>query len=307
LSWRPSSGVEAAKLRATMLGQVRDYFAAQNVLSVDTPALGVTSVTDPNIESFALANNTYLQTSPEYYMKRLLAAGYPDIYSISRVFRAAEQGRNHLPEFTLIEWYRRNFGLRDIVDDSLRLLAHLLGERSISVLDYEQAFRVHADLDPARCSIADLAHCADADAALCRSLGERRDAWLDLVLSQVVAPGFDASGFTVLQHYPASQASLARLCPANPGHADRFEIFCGTLELANGYVELQDSTLQAARMLADLEARSQSGLAALPIDQQLLAALEAGLPDCAGVALGFERVQMVRSGATHIRDVITFF
>ncbi|HNP37283.1 MAG TPA: EF-P lysine aminoacylase EpmA, partial [Woeseiaceae bacterium] len=282
MNWRPTSGVAVAMQRAELIARARDYFTLHKVLSVDTPAFGSASVTDPHIASFKVAASSYLQTSPEYYMKRLLAAGYPDIYSICRVFRAEERGRRHLPEFTLIEWYRRNFLLDDIVADTCNLLAHMLDRHlgAVQILDYQEAFRQHAGLDPFHCTLDDLADRVAADAALRSSLGDDRDAWLDLVLSFVVVPRFDKQCLTVLQHYPCSQAALARRCPANPELADRFEVFFGDLELANGYVELGDRTEQAERMNADIQRRTNLGLPAVPVDRNLLAALDAGLPNC---------------------------
>jgi elongation factor P--(R)-beta-lysine ligase len=307
--WRPSAGVPAAKQRAALLARVRSWFESEGVLAVDTPALGAAPVTDPNIASLAVGPNAWLQSSPEYYMKRLLAAGYPDIYSIARVFRDGETGRRHLREFTLIEWYRRDFDLGAIINDALALIAHVHGSafhRPPEVIDYRDAFRRHAGVDPSDASIAELADAAGADARLSSVLAGDRDAWLDLLMATVVSPRFPAEALTVVRHYPASQAALARLCPADPSLADRFEIFAGTLELANGYVELTGATEQAARMAADLATRERRALPKVARDRRLLAALAAGLPACAGVALGFERLQMLVAGSNDIRNVVTF-
>jgi lysyl-tRNA synthetase class 2 len=307
--WRPSGDVAAATARAALLGRIRGWFAAQGVLAVDTPALGRATATDPNIASFEVAHTGWLQTSPEYYMKRLLAAGYPDIYSISRVFRAGEAGTRHLPEFTLVEWYRRDFDLDAIVRDSLDFLGHVLEQRyggEPEIVDYRDLLLRHAGVDPLDCTPDDLARAAGADRRLRTSLGADRDAWLDLLAATVVAPRFAADAVTVVRHYPASQAALARLCPADPRVADRFEVYVGDLELANGYVELTDAAEQAARMASDREIRARRGLPAVPADERLLAALAAGLPPCAGVALGLERLQMLAAGCTDIKNVVTF-
>lgn len=309
IDWRPSGGIAQATQRAALLARVRDWFATRDVLAVDTPALGAATVTDPNIRSLAVGPAAWLQTSPEHYMKRLLAAGYPDIYSIARVFRDGEAGSRHLREFTLVEWYRRDFNLGEIIDDALALIAHVLGRalpRPPEVIEYREAVRRHAGVDPSTAPIAALADAAGADARLSAALDDDRDAWLDLLMATVVSPRFAAGSLTVVRHYPASQAALARLCPADPSLADRFEIFAGTLELANGYVELTDAAEQAARMEADLVTRERRALPKVARDRRLLAALTAGLPPCAGVALGFERLQMLAGGSNDIRDVVSF-
>lgn len=308
--WRPDCSVERAAERAALIAEVRAWFADAGVLAVDTPALAAKTVTDPRIESLRLTDGRYLQTSPEYYMKRLLAAGYPDIYSICRVFRGAESGRRHLSEFTMIEWYRRGMALDAIVDDTTALISAVVGDSRLASeaqrIDYRDAFIEHAGVDPHSATPAALADAAKADDSLVRSLGDDRDAFLDLVLANVVAPGFPDDRLTVLTHFPASQAALARRCPSDDRVADRFEVFCGDLELANGYVELTDADEQAERIERDIEVRRGRGAAAIEPDSQFLAALAAGLPQCSGVALGFERLHMVVAGCDHIREVVTF-
>lgn len=308
--WRPASDTDIAMLRAALLERARRYFGEHGVLSVDTPTLAPATITDPQIESIATADGSYLQTSPEHYMKRLLAAGYPDIYSICRVYRAAETGRRHLPEFTMIEWYRHDLRLGDIITDTVALIAAMLDRADLrdseSRFDYRQAFATHASLDPVIASVDELAAVAGADERMRESLGEHRDAWLDLLMSTSVARRFSTAGLTVVQHYPASQAALARLCPDDPLVADRFEVFYGDIELANGYVELTDAGEQSARMDHDLDLRARLGRRQVSKDEQLLAALDAGLPDCAGVALGLERLLMIATGSDDIRRVVTF-
>ena len=282
------------------------------MLAVDTPALGIATVTDPMIDSLSVSNNRgkhYLQTSPEYYMKRLLAADYPDIYSIGRVFRHGEVGRRHLPEFTMIEWYRHNFVLSDIISDTLRFIGEILNTDAkvcADIHDYANVFEVFAGVDPARSDLEELAAVAGADDALVASLGGRRDALLDLLLTRKIAPKFAADQPTVVRHYPQSQAALARRCPDDSSVADRFEVFWGSLELANGYVELSDAGEQASRMRNDIVTRKSLSKPAVPVDTNLLAALESGLPACAGVAVGFERLHMIVAQTEDIRDVVTF-
>jgi lysyl-tRNA synthetase class 2 len=313
VNWKAASGVAVARRRAGMLERARCFFRSRDVLEVATPALGRYTATDPNIDSLQLADHhgamLYLQTSPESHMKRLLADGYPDIYGICRVFRGGEAGRWHQPEFTMVEWYRHGFGLDDMIAETVAFVADLLEEPGLldaEVLEYGAAFRRFADVDPLTAGIDELADAAGADANLRKSLGSDREAWLDLLLATRLAPGFDAGRITVLRHFPASQAALARACPADDRLADRFEVFFGGMELANGFVELRDAAEQRRRMLADLEKRRARAREPLPVDEPLLAALESGLPECAGVAVGFERLLMIAAGADDIRDVLAF-
>lgn len=298
-------------MRAAMLARARRYFAGQDVLAVDTAALSPSAPTDPHIASMSVqAADSYLHTSPEFHMKRLLADGYPDIYTICRVFRDGESGRHHLPEFTMIEWYRHAMSLDAIIADTLQLIAAILERpelvNSVSNRDYSSRFADIVAINPLDASIDQLADVANADEQLRLSLGEDRDAWLDLIMATKIAPRFSMNSLTVVKHYPASQAALARFCPANAGVADRFEVYYGALELANGYVELNDAQELARRMDNDLAVRDRLGMPAVPRDEQLIAALESGLPDCAGVAMGFERLHMVAAGADDIRNLVCF-
>jgi lysyl-tRNA synthetase class 2 len=240
-------------------------------------------------------------------MKRLLAAEYPDIYSLCRVFRDGESGRLHQPEFTMLEWYRHGMGLDEIVGDTIGVVKAAL-DRDIEVDDivYRDAFIAACDLDPFTATVDELADAAGADEALRAAVGDERDDWLDLILSTRVATGFEPGRLTVLRHYPASQAALARLCPDDAAVADRFEVFLGSVELANGYVELTDADEQRRRIEADNEARKRRGRSLRPDDKLLLAALESGLPECAGVAMGLERLQMLFHKTDDIGKVITF-
>jgi len=312
--WLPSGGPAAARSREAMMHRARDYFVAQDVLAVDTPALSQYAVTDANIESLAVSTRNgreyFLHTSPEFCMKRLLAAGYPDIYSICRVFRDGEVGELHAPEFTLVEWYRLGFELGQIVDDTTRFIATCLDlptlANSVVRFNFADVFQEFAAIDVTDTPVDDLAKCCGADERLRAAIGTDKDAWLDLILATVIAPQFVPDQLTVVQHYPASQAALARLCPDDPRFADRFEVFCGSIELANGYVELTDAAEQRRRMDSDLQKRRDSGQAEPPWDRSLIAALESGLPRCGGVAVGFERLQMIFDDADDIRDVVTF-
>ncbi|NND46656.1 MAG: EF-P lysine aminoacylase GenX [Woeseiaceae bacterium] len=300
-----------------MMRRIRAWFDAAGVLEVDTPALSSYAVSDTHIESFEIQRSLisrgpiYLHTSPEVCMKRLLSEGYPDIFSICRVFRDGESGPRHQPEFTMIEWYRLGFGLQDIVDDTTKLIEATVGTAVLTEqpvqYEYRDVFLQFANIDPLTATVDELADAAHADSDLRNSLGDERDDWLDLLLATHIAPAFDPQRLTVLRHYPASQAALARLCPDEPRVADRFEVFLGPLELANGYVELTDAEEQLHRMLADNANRRRRNRTVRPHDRSLLAALEAGLPASAGVAMGFERLQMIHDRTDDIRDVVTLF
>ncbi|MGH8193628.1 MAG: EF-P lysine aminoacylase EpmA [Woeseiaceae bacterium] len=315
-TWRPASQVETAKRRAYMLLQARDFFAARQVLEVDTPALSRTAASDPHIESLEVRlqlsreSPYYLQTSPEFCMKRLLCAGYPNIYQICKVFRDNEAGRRHQPEFTMVEWYRLDFGLREIMEDTIDFLSTLIEPRNLprspQFLEYRDAFLQFAGVDPLEAPVTRLAEACNADGELTALLGDRRDDWLDLILASRIAPQLPAGRLTVLCHYPAEQAALARLCPDNASVADRFEVFLGERELANGYVELRDATEQSRRFENDQAIRRTLERPVRSLDRRFIAALQAGLPACAGVAVGFDRLLMINETTDDIRQVQTF-
>lgn len=295
-----------------MLSRVREYFQEQGLLAVDTPVLSAYASSDPNIDNFSLlraSDQAWLHTSPESSMKCLLAAGYPDIYSICRVFRDGERGAHHLPEFTMLEWYRLAFQLPEIIKDTTDLIARCLDRealsRDVEIIDYADAF-ARAGIDTFAASCDEIAAAADADGSTRQSLGEDRAAWLDLLLVSKIVPAFATDRLTVLQHYPCAQAALARICPGDSRVADRFEVFYGTMELANGYVELTDADEQRDRFRKDTMDRLAVGKPEIPADELLLAALQHGLPECAGVAVGFERLQMIYEGTDHIDNVVTF-
>lgn len=315
-SWQPLATVATAQRRAHLLQQARRYFARRDVLEVVSPVLSRSAVSDPNIESIAARlqldpqADHYLHTSPEFCMKRLLCAGYPDIYEICRVFRDGESGRLHQPEFTMIEWYRHDFGLDEIIADAVGLLRTLIDPGKIPGttcrLSYQEAFVRFAGIDPLNADLDSLIENTDHDESLRAALGDRRDDWLDLLLTQKVAPAFARDGLTVLEHYPASQAALARLAPDTPDVAERFEVFVGRLELANGYVELTDAGEQRRRCIRDQGERQASGKPVRPLDENFLSALESGLPPCAGVAVGFDRLLMFVCETEDIRLVQSF-
>ncbi len=313
--WRPASGPELARRRASMLRRIRCYFETRDVLEVDTSALSRSAVSDVQIESLEVrsghsAEPLYLHTSPEFMMKRMLAHSWPDIFSMGRVFRDDEWGPRHQPEFTLLEWYRLGFGLGDIISDAIELIATALDDpgllASTTVVDYRDAFVTTLALDPTSASIRELTTAANADADLIAAIGSERDDWLDLLMSTRIAPEFARDSLTIVRHFPASQAALARTCPDDASVADRFEVFMGDMELCNGYVELTDAKEQFARIADDQSNRQRRGRAVRPYDRRLIDALEHGLPDCAGVAVGIERLQMIHEKSDDIRNVIPF-
>jgi len=296
-----------------MLQRARQFFEERAILEVETPALGANATMDANIASVAATVSTrpaFLSTSPEYHMKRLLAAGYPDIYQVSRVYRDGEFGRCHLPEFTMAEWYRLGFNLGNMIKESVEFIAQMLGDRSYAQqsdsIRYTTAFENALGIDPLQASIGAIAEKLDADEDLVTMLGNDRDAWLDLAMASNVAPTFSRKKLTVIHHYPASQAALAQQCPDDATLADRFEIFFGSLELANGFVELTDASEQKKRFETDQAIRKKKNLTIHAIDKNFMAALEYGLPPCAGVAIGLDRLLMIRCDSDDIHDVTTF-
>lgn len=288
-AWRPTASRQALGVRAAIAARIRDWFVAHPALEVDTPSLSAAAATDPHIHSLytevAGAGRRWLQTSPEFPMKRLLAAGYGDCWQMCKVFRDGESGRMHNPEFTLLEWYRTGFDDADLMNEVDALVRHCLDG--------------HHLLGPTtRITYADA---MDLVSEAERATLDRDDD--DLVFGALVAPQLGLDGPCFVTDWPVAQAALARARPENPQLAGRFELFISGIELANGYHELCDPEEQRRRFAADNLVRGQ---AKVPVDERLLAALEAGLPDCAGVALGFDRLVMLAFGASTIAEVMSF-
>ena len=317
--WRPTASREMLQRRAALLARTREFFAARGVLEVDTPLVVNAPVTDVHIHSAhvmfgaaepaAAAGRPYfLHTSPEYAMKRLLAAGTGDIYQICHVVRALERGRLHNAEFTLIEWYRLDLSLDALMSEVEELVRELLGRAGAAPaaerVSYREAFLRALALDPFTAPLAQLAeHARRAGFA-----GEvtDRDELLELLMGTVVGPRLGHGGLTFVHAYPASQAALARLDPHDPRAAQRFELYCDGIELANGFHELAAAREQRQRFERDRGERRRLGLPQAALDERLLAALESGLPDCCGVALGFDRTLMLAAGAERIDAVLPF-
>ncbi|MCC7199142.1 MAG: EF-P lysine aminoacylase GenX [Gammaproteobacteria bacterium] len=314
--WWPSATRASLATRAAMLSRARVYFACAGVLEVETPQLSHAAVSDVHLESVPAQvqgqGPMYLHTSPEYAMKRLLASGIGDCWQMCRVFRDGERGRHHNPEFTLLEWYRLGFDVNRMMDDVeaavAAMLANLRKLRPAERLTYREALERHAGVDPATASAEALvAALATRGIEVPAGIDGDRDALLDLIVSVIVGPALGRDRPTFVHEYPASQAALARLIPGRPWPvAARFELYIDGVELANGFEELADPAEQRSRFEVDNAQRRRRGLPVRPLDERFLAALEHGMPDCSGVALGFDRLLMVGTGAKRIEDVIAF-
>jgi lysyl-tRNA synthetase class 2 len=300
--------------RALLLARARRFFADGGVLEVDTPMVVNAPVTDVHIHSARVdlgpeaTQPYYLHTSPEYAMKRLLAAGTGDIYQICHVVRGFESGRLHNAEFTLIEWYRIGFTLDDLMSEVDALVRALLGPAATAHnserITYREAFLRELQLDPFTASLSELQQAA-------RKLGyaapdAQRDELLELLMGSAVGPHLGNGALTFVYGYPATQAALARLDPHDPRASLRFELYCDGVELANGFHELASAAEQRVRFNKDLAERQRAGLPTFDPDELLLAALEHGLPECSGVALGFDRTLMLATGAKNIDAVLPF-
>ncbi len=314
-TWQPNAPLATLRLRAELLAATRRFFAERSVLEVDVPALINHPVTAPHIHSAQVqlpgqARPLFLHTSPEYLMKRLLAAGSGDIYQIAHVFRGDEQGRLHNAEFTLIEWYRRDCSLEQLMNEVGELARELLALPPTFPSEsphYAAAFARTFGCDPLVASDAAL-RALGLEHGLDARLGAQctRDELLDWLMASIVGPQLGMNALCLLHHYPASQAALARLDPADPRCALRFELYFRGVELANGFEELRDPLEQRRRFEAERQERRRLGLMVPEIDAALLAALASGLPPVAGVAVGFDRVLMLRSGASALSAVLPF-
>lgn len=308
MNWRPTAGLHTLHARARLYQQIRAFFASRDCLEVDTPLLSAATNTDPNVASIEVdqrGSRLYLQTSPEFAMKRLLAAGSGSIYQICHAFREGESGRRHSVEFTLLEWYRVGFDYRRLMAEMALLIDRVSGKANrYCSITYRELFLDHTDIDIDRIDQACLRqYCLrQVPDSPVEELGF--DQCLDLLMAVLIQPRM--KGFMFVYDYPASQASLARLSRSNTNVAERFELFYDGLELANGFSELTDATIQRRRFEADNSYRANAGLPVYPIDEGLLSALECGLPECAGVALGLDRLLMVIEGVDSIDRVMSF-
>ncbi|MDH5172198.1 MAG: EF-P lysine aminoacylase EpmA [Gammaproteobacteria bacterium] len=312
MEWQPGATLGLLQARAALLGRIRRFFAERDVLEVETPLLCSRGITDPTIEPLivergvSLGRPRYLQTSPEYAMKRLLACHGQPIFQLARAFRDGEAGSRHNPEFTLLEWYRPGFDHHALMAEVAELVHHCIGERPLHSRSYRQLFLELLAVDPFTATIAELAAVA-RDRIDTGTIAGDRDLWLDLLMSHLIEPQLAGRGMWFVYDYPASQAALART-ESSEGFmvGQRFELYVDGIELANGYFELLDAAEQRRRFERDNARRREYALPERPLDERLLAALEHGLPECSGVALGVDRLLMLATGAGDIRQVLAF-
>jgi len=312
--WRPSASVDVMRLRAAVLRILRKWFEDRGVLEVETPVLSRAGASDPHLGNVSVqldGQGYFLHTSPESAMKRLLAGGSGDIFQVCHVFRAGELGQKHNPEFTMLEWYRLGHSLEDMMTDVESLASELCGIRRPLVpfrrTRYRDLMRELAAVDPFTAAVPQLVDALERHGvALPAGTPPQRDELLDLLLAAVVEPALDPAQPVFVYHFPASQAALAQIRPGDPPVAERFELFLGGMEIANGFHELTDTDEQGRRFDRELARRAQQGDCVPPRDDALLAALEAGMPDCSGVALGLDRLLMYLADVDDIRDVLTF-
>ncbi len=319
--WQPMAALPVLHLRAFLLSRIRIFFADRGVLEVDTPVLSSAGIPDPHLHSFSTCyqgpgpdhgQDLYLHTSPEFPMKRLLAAGSGCIYQIAKVFRDGEAGRRHNPEFTLLEWYRVGFDQHRLMDEVEELVTVLLAERlplaATERLSYSELFQRYLGLNPHQATVAGLMACAQQQ-KIQPPPGmpeDDLDPWLDLLLTHCIEPQLGAGKLTFIYDYPVSQAALARIRPGDPPLGERFELYLNSVELANGFHELGDAEEQQRRFQQENQTRLQQGLPEVPLDQRFLSALAAGLPHCAGVALGFDRLLMLAADKSSLQEVMAF-
>ena len=311
-NWQPTASIGLIRHRAALLGKLRQFFAERAILEVETPLLCSSGITDPAIEPLivergvSLGQPRFLQTSPEYPMKRLLAAYGEPVFQIARAFRDGEAGARHNPEFSLLEWYRPGFDHHQLMDEVADLVRDCLGERPLHKFSYRQLFQDLLNIDPFTASIAELEALARSHLDAGTLCGDR-DLWLDLLLSHLIEPQLVDLGMCFVYDYPASQAALSQIVVTDSVSVwQRFELYVDGMELANGYLELTEAPEQRRRVKQDNARRREFGQPERPLDEYLLAALVHGLPGCSGVAMGVDRLLMLATGTSDIRDVLAF-
>lgn len=316
VSWRPSASLDNLFKRAAIIKKIRYFFSDRGFLEVETPAMSQATVTDIHLSAFrtcfvgpgaALGQDLYLMTSPEYHMKRLLAAGSGPIFQLCRSFRNEEAGRYHNPEFTMLEWYRPHYAMFHLMSEVDDFLQHVLKCDRADTLSYQQAFIHHLQLDPLSASHHRLCAVADKlDISYLANEQEDRDTLLQLLFALAIEPKIGQDKPIFIYHFPASQAALAEINPEDNRVSERFEVYYKGIELANGFRELTDSHEQRQRFEQDNCCRLARDLPQQPIDSYFLDALEYGMPACSGVALGVDRLLMLKLNAEHIKDVLAF-
>ena len=312
--WQPTASVKNLLTRAKLLAEIRRFFTDRGLLEVETPVLSEFGVTDVHLATFSTefispfgeqSKTLWLSTSPEYHMKRLLAAGSGPIFQIGKVFRNEEAGNRHNPEFTMLEWYRPHFDMYRLINEVDDLLQQILECPPAESMSYQFAFQQYVGLDPLSADLSELVEKAEKH-QLIGAENESRDTLLQFLFSTVVEPQIGQEAPVVVYHFPASQAALAQISSEDLRVAERFEFYYKGLELANGFHELSDAREQLRRFQQDNLQREKMGLPVRVIDTRLLAALQAGIPNCSGVALGVDRLLMIAMGTESIREVISF-
>ena len=312
--WKATASVENLRARAEFFARIRRFFIERDVMEVETPLMTSAAVSDPYIDTIECRYHPlpgqqeqprYLQSSPEYAMKRLLASGSGAIYQICKAFRNGEYGKRHNPEFSMLEWYRPGFDHHRLMDEVEALVTPLLGLTACQRINYGDLFKQYLNIDPYTATAIELATVARQYIDL-EMEDDNRDNWLNLLMSHVIEPQLADQGGVFIYDYPASQAALSRVMTNSAGQsvACRFELFVAGIELANGYFELTDAAEQARRFEKDIAQRKSEGLPIRPTDNLLVEALENGIPECAGVAMGLDRLVMLALGTEQISDVI---
>lgn len=310
-NWAPSASIPFLKKRAQILADVRAFLESRGMWEVETPILSWCTTTNPLLECIPVAikhmhnRDCYLQTSPEFGMKRLLCAGSGSIFQITKSFRGGELGKNHNVEFTMLEWYQLGYSLFDMMEEVEALCRKILLCPPMKRMSYREWFLGIVEIDPDTATQDDLRAVCEQHGIDQSLLAEQNSSlWTDWLLTHVLEPALQTP--TIIYHYPASQAALSQLTKTEPAYAERFEVYVRGVELANAYHELQDPVEQLNRAKADNEVRQASGLPLLPEPHHLVAALEVGLPDCSGVALGFDRLVMLALSAETLAEVVAF-
>jgi len=299
---------EVAQKRARLISTVRRFFETRGLLEVETPVLSAGAIADRHIDLLTVETRQgprYLQSSPEQHMKRLLCDGYPDIFQLARVFRAGECGARHNPEFTMLEWYRHGYDMMQLIDEVAELCCAVLGNRTVRKLCYRDAVREHAGLDPLSADRAGVLGRLAREGVVPDGLDTLTDG-LQYLFATLVEPRLPPDDLVFVHHYPSAQAVLAKLDPADSRLALRFELFCGGMELANGWEELADADQNASRAELENAERVRLGKEPIPLHPDYVDGLRSGLPPCSGVALGLDRLVMLAVGASSIEDVLVF-
>ncbi len=313
----PTMSWDNAQKRAAILRHIRDFFAARNVVEVETPILSHASSIDRHIDVFSSEfspaagapaekrERVFHRTSPEFHMKRLLAAGYGDVYQIGKVFRDGELGRIHNPEFTMLEWYRTGWSMEALIDETIACIITVLGGKRVVRTTYAEAFLDAAGFDPLGTSIEEVCDACASRAMAAPAFATLTDA-LQFAMTAIVEPSLPPDAVTVISCYPADQAALAVIDESDPRTARRFEVYCGGIELANGFEECGNAAENESRQRRENERRRTLGREELPLDRRFVAALANGLPPCSGVALGLDRLVMLALGETTLEAAFTF-